>query len=150
MDSSESDLSKTTTENLRLFYQENAKIAAIFWEWRHKVMTYFIGSVTGLLALAGWLYQQGSSQFVLVLPLLSASLFGLLSHRLDRRNVEVLVRCLDIGAEIEAALFGKGAIFAFIKNTHRSSPTYTPTLHRMYHGSSIVFVLIAGLIALGR
>ena len=38
-------------------YEENAKVTAIFWEWRHKVLTHFFGVSGALLAVTGWLYS---------------------------------------------------------------------------------------------
>jgi hypothetical protein len=46
----------TETENLNLLYQENAKVAAIFWEWRFKLMASFFAVIAALFALAGWFY----------------------------------------------------------------------------------------------
>src|SRR5215213_7024900 len=46
------------SDPLSLLYQENAKVAAIFWEWRHKVMTNFFTAIVALFALSGWFYQQ--------------------------------------------------------------------------------------------
>jgi hypothetical protein len=31
-------------------YEETAKVAAIFWEWRHKTMTRFFAVVGGIIA----------------------------------------------------------------------------------------------------
>ena len=38
-------------------YEETAKVTAVFWEWRHKVLTHFFGVSGALLAVTGWLYS---------------------------------------------------------------------------------------------
>ena len=44
--------------SLALVYGENAKIAATFWEWRHKVMTHFFTAFAAIVVLAGWFYKE--------------------------------------------------------------------------------------------
>ena len=39
------------TDKYDLMYQENAKIVAIFWEWRHKEMTFFFAGIAPPRAL---------------------------------------------------------------------------------------------------
>ena len=63
-------MSDHTFETLKLLYEENAKVAAIFWEWRHKIMVSFFAGIAALFALAGWFYQQQQLR-----TLVSASLF---------------------------------------------------------------------------
>src|SRR5687768_3287161 len=55
-------------------YEENANVAAIFWEWRHKIMTHFFAGMAAITALVSWLYQQigGFSAWLCAPPLLGA------------------------------------------------------------------------------
>jgi hypothetical protein len=62
-------------EKLILLYQENAKVAAIFWEWRHKVMTNFFTGMVALFALFGWFYQQLDLRRFLFAPLFFGAFF---------------------------------------------------------------------------
>src|SRR4051794_17591784 len=106
----------------RLLYQENAKVLAIFLEWRHKVMTHWFAVTGAVLGGAGWLYQQPKLHAWLVAPFLMGSLFSVLSALLDRRNVRILKECCLIGGQIELRL-ATGGIFKFIGDTHSEGIT---------------------------
>lgn len=59
---------------LRL-YEENGRVAAAFWEWRHKVMTYLFTGVAGIAVATGWLYfQPGLKNWAAGPPVLGALL----------------------------------------------------------------------------
>lgn len=30
-----------SSDHLSILYEENAKVAAVFWEWRNKLLTYY-------------------------------------------------------------------------------------------------------------
>jgi hypothetical protein len=90
-------------ERLSLLYQENAKVAAIFWEWRNKVITYFAVSITALATLAGWLYQQKLGRPI-SFPLFIGAILSIILTYLDKRNAEILKATYKCGRDIEAGL----------------------------------------------
>jgi hypothetical protein len=90
-------------ERLGLLYQENAKVAAIFWEWRNKVITYFAVSITALATLAGWLYQQKLGRPI-SFPLFIGAILSIILTYLDERNAEILKATYKCGRDIEAGL----------------------------------------------
>ncbi len=90
-------------EHLKLLYQENAKIAAIFWEWRNKIITDFSAAIVALFTLAGWLHQHSSGWLVSV-PLFTGSILCVILTYLDARNADILQACYVCGAEIETQL----------------------------------------------
>src|SRR5437764_171692 len=85
-----------------LMYKENAKIVAIFWEWRHKGMTYFSAGITAIFTLSAWLYTQGGflrrSSFA---PLIVGAAFSFVALLLDKRNARILTRCYAVAQTIE-------------------------------------------------
>lgn len=90
-------------ERLSLLYQENAKVAAIFWDWRNKVITYFAVSIAALATLAGWFYQQKLGRPISFPLFIGAILCVVLSY-LDQRNAEVLKATYECGKDIEIEL----------------------------------------------
>jgi hypothetical protein len=81
-------------------YGENAKIISVFWEWRHKVMMFFFTGAAGLVALGGWLWQNDLRAFTPA-PLFLGILLSTASRYLDRRNVDILVRCFEAARLLE-------------------------------------------------
>jgi hypothetical protein len=90
-------------ERLSLLYQENAKVAAIFWEWRNKVINYFAVSIAALTTLAGWLYPQKLGRPISV-PLFIGAILSIILTYLDERNAEILKATYKCGRDIETAL----------------------------------------------
>jgi hypothetical protein len=133
----------TENEKLDLLYQENAKVAAIFWEWRHKVMTAFFAVIAALFALAGWFYQQSELRTLLFAPLALGAIFCLASFALDFRNAAILRECYRIGEEIEIQLRDEGAIFKSIRATHYSGATYTIILRAVYAAVGILLLALS-------
>src|SRR5690348_15149431 len=83
-------------------YEENAKVTAIFWEWRHKVLTHFFGVSGALIAVTGWLYYaSGDLRPWHCVPLLLAAAYSLISHDIDARHTLILRRSYAIAAGIE-------------------------------------------------
>lgn len=149
-------------ERLTLLYQENAKVAAIFWEWRNKIITYFAASIVALFTLAGWLYQQHHGRLISV-PLLIGSILSAVLTFLDVRNAEILKATYKCGKDVEIELLEtkegnsliktENTIFRLIGEAHphrqgsdgvkppREGITYTKVLR-------VTFVLIAALLGI--
>jgi hypothetical protein len=115
-------------ETLKLLYQENAKIAATFWEWRNKIITYFSTSIVGLLTLAGWLYEQRQGGFISA-PLFIGAILSFVLTLLDERNGEILKATYKCGKAIEMKLLQRKedsdtelirGIFTLISEAHPS------------------------------
>lgn len=119
-------------ERLSLLYQENAKVAAIFWEWRNKVITYFAVSIAALAALAGWLYQQQLGRSI-SFPLFMGAILSIVLTYLDERNAEILKATYKCGKDIEIELLKTrdedslietgNTIFKLIGEAHPSDQT---------------------------
>lgn len=137
-----------TSANLSLLYQENAKVAAIFWEWRNKILTYFFTAIGGLFALIGWLHQYYPGRIISI-PLSLGVILSVAACLLDARNGEILEGCYQFGAYAELKLHQeRSGIFSSIgerrdyKTLPKKLPTYTWTLR-------LTFLLIGGLLLLG-
>jgi hypothetical protein len=140
-------------EILSLLYQENAKVAAIFWEWRHKVMVSFFAGIAALFALAGWFYQQTELRGLLRPALFIGSILSLVSFFLDRRNANILRDCYRVGKVVESKLtkdvaIAGGAIFESIGKSHYTILTYTLTLGAVYVIVGIVLLALVFTIQL--
>ena len=142
-----------------LLYQENAKIAAIFWEWRHNLMTGCFTAIIALFALSGWFYQQNFGRWT-ALPLLIGFIVSFVSLNLDERNRVILNECYKIGAKIENKLYSEKednivGIFGVIRQPHdetlrvRLTFTYTGTLRVTYTVLSLILLILALLIISG-
>jgi hypothetical protein len=143
------------SDNYELAYTENAKVIGIFWEWRHKGMTYFSAGITALVALSGWLYTQGGflrrSSFI---PLVIGVGFSVASWLLDKRTAEILSRCYRVAERIELTkpeLLGGEAIFSAIGKGQYKWPSYTTVLSAVYLASAgLLIVLSIALAIVGR
>lgn len=144
VEQSEKDMTEDKTfEKLSLLYQENAKVTAIFWEWRHKVMTNFLTGIGAIFVVAGWLYQQSKLGWFLSVPFFLGIVLSTVSLILDRRNGEILRTCYSVGKEIELELRkGKGAIFEMFADYGKRN-TYTMILSAIYILFGIIFLSLS-------
>jgi|SRR5215216_329234 len=128
-------------------YEENAKVTAIFWEWRHKVLTHFFGVSGALIAGTGWLYHasQGLRRWH-CFPLLLAAIYSFISYKIDKRHTQILRKSYSIAAGVELEARTKGPIFAFINELHYDGGSLTQILHRLYRTSGLLFIAAAVLV----
>ena len=150
-------------ETLSLLYQENAKVAAIFWEWRNKIMTYFLTAISSLTVVASWLYQQYPGRYISA-PLLLGSTLSFALYLLDKRNEEILKACYQIGGDVEYKLVTTidaeentdlpllkkpGAIFTSIGKAHHNASllrgriTYTQVLHIIFISIGVLLLALS-------
>jgi hypothetical protein len=143
---------------LTLAYTENAKVAAIFWEWRHKVMTFFFTATAALIAVAGWGYSHGLGRFNAI-PLLVAGLLSFVAAGLNLRTGRILLGTYMAGALLErelAALFddattGKWLIYSRMLRSRVQQPNtfFSPQQlkHPTYEGLlNIAFITLGALL----
>ena len=130
-------------KNLTLLYSENAKVAAEFWDWRHKVMGTFFTAVAAAVAMASWFYQHTELKRWVFIPFVFAAIFAALSDIMDRVNTKVLRECYRVGTLIEQKLSSDGGIYKAIQDMHYTRTSYHRVLRWMYIGSAIIFSLVA-------
>jgi hypothetical protein len=121
-------MSNQKSPDLGLLYQENAKIAAIFWKWRHKIMTGLFAIIVALFALSGWFYQQRFGEATAV-PLFFGFILCFTAVLLDWRNARILKACYFFGQKIEKEVGEDNGIFTLINEariTDNGSQTNTP------------------------
>ena len=124
-------------------YQETAKIAAIFWEWRHKTMTRFFAGVGGVIGIMVWLYENGGRliRWWHAIPLGIGALYSVICYYLDKRHTTIFVECYDIASKLELKSRDHG-IYTFIKRLHQKRGSLTQILHFIYLGcAGVLFVL---------
>lgn len=85
---------------LSILYQENARLAATFWEWQHKTLTIFTSGVAAVLAIEAWMFNRHFGSY-LAAPLVAGSLLSALCVLFARRNREILNATYAIGAALE-------------------------------------------------
>lgn len=135
-----------TFEELSILYQENAKVAAIFWEWRHKVMTYFFTGIAALFVVAGWLYEKPKLEKFVSAPLALGVLLSAVSAILDWRNGQILKDCYSLGRELELEMRKeKGAIFMSLSDARSKRLTYTSTLRSAYILVGVMLLVLSVL-----
>jgi hypothetical protein len=131
--------------NLSLLYEENAKVVALFLEWRHKVMSRSFAVTGAVFATAGWLYQQPDGRVWLPVPFLLGAMFSAISLLLDHRNGRILRECFRIGGELEERLTGQAGIYKFIGETRSESITYNRVLRVSYSALTLMHLLLSGM-----
>jgi hypothetical protein len=85
---------------LQAIYEENGRVAATFWEWRHKTTTQCFLVLGGLTAIASWAFERDLRGFVLV-PFAVGAIFAFCCFVLNRRTRQILEWCYAVGGEIE-------------------------------------------------
>ncbi len=135
-------------DNTRLLYEENAKVAHAFWEWRHKVMTRFFLTSASLVAVAGWFYATVGLRRWAFVPFLLLAVFALVSHFLDRVNTWVLRDCYRCGKELEQKLDGNGWIYSSIDDGHYNRGSYYRVLSIVYIGTAVLSLSLSILLGL--
>jgi hypothetical protein len=129
-------------------YEENAKVTAIFWEWRHKVLTHFFGVSGALIAGTGWLYHASQNlRLWHCFPLFLAAIYSLISYKIDKRHTQILRASYRIAEGIELEARVEGSIFTFINGIHYDGGSLTQILHRLYRMSGVLFV-VAGILVI--
>lgn len=87
---------------LDVFYEENGRVATVFWEWRHKVILLAVSTLAGMLAAFAWLYDRDLPH-ILWAPFLVGSVIFRICQRLEQRIAVVLRDCYRRGEKVERA-----------------------------------------------
>ena len=130
-------------ERLSLLYQENARVAAAFWEWQHKTLTIFTAGITALLAIEVWIYNNDFGRYVAI-PSGAAALLSWLCMRFTERNRAILNRTYEIGTQLEAEITEgleqpRELIFTWL-GSHQG--TYRRILPMMFKVAVVVFLAV--------
>jgi hypothetical protein len=141
---------ENTTKPAEILYSENAKVAAIFWDWRHKVLAAFAASFSGVVFVVGWLFQthQGKPGWWLPIPVGLGSLLAFACYRLDKANMTVLGCCYEVGRELEKRILSDSSGI-FRKIAERPTQVrFSQVFSIIYKGSAILLLILAGVLAL--
>jgi hypothetical protein len=131
-------------ERLSLLYQENSRVAAVFWEWQHKTLTIFTAGITALLAIEVWIYNNDFGRYMAIPPG-AAALLSWLCMRFTERNRTILNRTYEIGKQLEAEIaVGLERPPELIYTWLGSHPgTYRRILPKMFKVAVVVFLAVA-------
>jgi hypothetical protein len=133
-------------QKLVLLYTENAKVAATFWEWRHKVMERFFAGVAAIIIGSAWLYQREELRRLLFIPLLVGAALCVVSYLMDRVNKKILLGCYATGKRIEQQLRSEGA-YTRINDQYRDV-NYSVFLRGLYLGTAALLLVMSLLAAI--
>lgn len=108
-------------------YVQAIEVAKVFWEWRHKIMTFTFTAVAGSVVGFAWLIDRRVSPLVADIPLVVAAAVSLVARLLDARVGEVLKDMYNVGSRLEPEasttsereVCGRGALGQF--DNHRRS-----------------------------
>jgi hypothetical protein len=149
---------------LRLLYEENGRVAATFFEWRHKVILLCSTVLTLSFGAVSWMFDERLGGIVMAIPLLFGSLVAAACRQFDRRNGRILHDCFEAGADLEAALSAPSAgssrpngIYTRMVETRKNPKPYDPPKHTygraLWRGyaaiSFLLLVLAAVLVVVG-
>lgn len=126
-----------------LLYEQTAKVAETFWEWRDKVMTRFFAATAGVLVVAGWFFKEPELKAWVFAPFIVGACYSVISHLLDRVNTHVLRECYRIAKGLEGGLGDDGGIFTSIENIHYHRGSYYGVLRLVYLGTAVICMGLA-------
>ncbi len=134
----------TDIESLRSLYSETAQMARTFLEWRHKVISLYLLSISAIFIFSGWLHDHTELRRILFVPFLLGAAISCTLALMDRINQRVLFDCYRIGNDIETEMrMTKGAIYSAIFTGYHQHLTYHKILRVIYWGSAFIFIVIA-------
>jgi hypothetical protein len=136
-------------------FEENGRVAAAFWDWRHRLMTFFFTGTAGALAAAAWLVTHHAARGYVAVPLaMAAGLAGVCS-RLDRRVGSILKAVHTSGGAYEAQLQTHAAMtvssdgtYAYLAHARSGDDpslartTMSHVLPRMYRITGVMMVML--------
>jgi hypothetical protein len=93
----------TDAAKLRLAYEENGRVTAVFWEWRHKVILLAATTLGAVTAIAAWLYDR-DLRWVLSVPFAIGAVILFSCSHFERRIAGILEQCYHRGLWLEAGL----------------------------------------------
>lgn len=125
----------TTTEHIKLLYEENGKNYRMFVEWRYKVLVRHFVTLGASLLLSKFLYDIESLNALAFFPVFICAVLSKLYGRMDIRNGVLFNNCKSIGASLEEKMGMKGEGFYSHLANKNSGVTYTDTLGYIYTGS---------------
>jgi hypothetical protein len=128
-------------------YCENAKIAATFWEWRHKVMTHFFASFAAIVVVAGWFYKELRPW--LPLPFVLGAGYSVAVVLMDRVNKRMLTDCYSVGTKIEEMLGSPDGPYTRIAHRQTRAHLHYHEILRWVYIAGAVLLFIAACLAFG-
>jgi hypothetical protein len=125
---------------ISLLYQENVKIAAIFWEWRHKLITQFVTAMTAIMFVSAWFYERPSLRTWTFSPFLLGAILSMIFLLLEKLNNNVLRTCYKTGNDLEITFSPEGGIFKSFYGIQSSKLSYYKIISFVYIGCATIFI----------
>lgn len=126
-------------------YRQCLATQEAFWEWRNKLLTALISSMTVIIGATALLGREGvragGSVALLSIPI------ALAIAKLDARNAEILAKSRQIGMALETELALPPACRPHEGFPDRGRHSYTDMLPRICWGMAAVAMLVGGFAA---
>lgn len=137
-----------TNNSTEVLYKENTKVAQVFWEWRHKVITAYVTGFSGVLFVAGWLLESKNGfWWSATIPFVLGIFFTLACYRLDRSIVNILEGCYQVGADLERRLLSDAkGIYQYLRD--RQPPVRFAGIFLLVYRSAGVLLFLLGVLVL--
>jgi hypothetical protein len=140
--------------DLSVFYEENGRVAAVFWEWRHKVILLVASTLAAVVAVAAWLYERRLGGVICV-PFFLGSIVVFVCSRFEQRIAVVLVHCYYRGwllerhaaESAESDLEKMGVYRSFAYRAGKSMDTDKPLKGSFMRTLRWSYRVLAGLLA---
>jgi hypothetical protein len=132
-------------ESLKLLYAENSQFARTFLEWRHKVISIYFLTTSGILVAAKWFWESTSLHAFTSIALAVGAIFCFALALMDHVNHNILKSIYRIGSQAEKQLNLYNGIYSFmdIRQNSKSSITYSRILLILFVGSGVAFTIAA-------
>jgi hypothetical protein len=134
---------KLDFETIKLLYEENSKVAYVFWEWRHKLMIRFFLTTASIFILSGWLIINNKFLNFLFVPFLMGALYTILTLKMDNVNTWILKECYNNGELLEKLQLNKESIYSLINTNYYKKGSYANILSTLYYLSIVIYFLIS-------
>lgn len=89
---------------LSLLYEETGRVAAAFWDWRHKVILIASTAIALVFAITSWMYKERLGGIAMATPLLVGSAVAWMCMQFDRRNGQILDATYNAAEALERLL----------------------------------------------
>jgi hypothetical protein len=131
-------------------------VAAVFWEWRYKVLTFFSTGLAGLGGVTAWLMKNGHARNAFVAPLI-ASAFAVAACVFDQNMRDILHITYDVGKALEEKITSIQdvqlvGVFASIHSDNRARNIseqqkrgYSRIFTVYYRAAAVLFLVIAAV-----
>lgn len=142
----------TTPESLKIIYAEVTHVIHIYYEWRHKVITWYISAGGAVVVSAQWILEHPEYRDRLWIILLFFAIVSLVLLQMEKVNTSALIQNYELAVALEKKI-SKSQYFSVyktaldrykvFKDSKFTLDCYAAILFWVYLGSAIVSLVFA-------